>query len=309
MAEVRRGPVRQRLAAPPLDAVKLTLAQAGAQARRRSCKGSLQGHPRAQARRLAADHDRRGRRLARHDAASTARRCARGSASSTRGRTSPRSAARRRRKPRAERRRLRRRDDPAALVRRRGAATAGVLRGTRRSAGAARGARAGPARARRGAGRDVAHRRRPRRGALPLCGAARRAPTASSPAAPRAPPSAIRGSAGVDAHDGLGDADRLLGALALEGDLEDVTWAPPGMSSTSLTFGAHADLRGDRHRRREADLVEPVVEREGEALELEDLVVEARAERERVGSRGRSCRRTASPWRARRRRGSTGGRR
>ena len=49
-----------------------------------------------------------------------------------------------------------------------------------------------------------------------------------------------------------------------------------------------ADLRADRQRRREADLVQAVVEREGEALELEDLVVEARAERERevaVGDR------------------------
>ena len=74
---------------------KLTMASADRKLRR-ARPGLLQGHPRDQARRVAADHEpprswaRAGRRRP------TARRCGRGSACSTPGRTSRRSAARRR---------------------------------------------------------------------------------------------------------------------------------------------------------------------------------------------------------------------
>src|SRR3954447_10478021 len=96
-----------------------------------------------------------------------------------------------------------------------------------------------------------------------------------------------RGVARVYPHDRLGHADRLLAPVALEADLEHALGAARDVRDL-LDLRAGPDLGGDRHGRREADLVEAVVEREREAFELEHLVVQVRAERQRevaVGDR------------------------
>ena len=55
VAEVRRRPVRRRLAAPPLGADQADAGRRPAQARAGSCRGKFRGHQGRQARRLAAD--------------------------------------------------------------------------------------------------------------------------------------------------------------------------------------------------------------------------------------------------------------
>ena len=133
------------------------------------------------ARRLAADHGRRGRRLARAHARSTARRCAPSSGSSTRGRTSRRSAA-----SGAAPTALRRRAEAAAAVRDgRAARRSACLRGT--VIGAARRARHRAGAPRRRVGRRSARVRDPARRRLRVA-AARAAPTASWSAGAAGPP-------------------------------------------------------------------------------------------------------------------------
>ncbi len=111
VAELRRGPLRRRLPAPPL-------APQDDPRRRRSAaerpgQGLVPRHQGHQARRLAAG---RGRRRDRHRAgapASAAPPCAPASASTTRGRSTPRSPPRRRRRRRRRRSRRRRSPRPA----------------------------------------------------------------------------------------------------------------------------------------------------------------------------------------------------
>src|SRR6059058_306511 len=67
-----------------------------------------------------------------------------------------------------------------------------------------------------------------------------------------------RGSAAVDAVDRLGDADRLVAALALDGHREHVLQAAGDLGDLGER-GAGPHLRPDRHRGGEADLVEAVV--------------------------------------------------
>ena len=67
-----------------------------------------------------------------------------------------------------------------------------------------------------------------------------------------------------------------------------VTCAPPAMSSTSSSFGAEAQLRADRHGRREAHLVAAVVHAHRDAVTGMICGDERRAERQRevaVGDR------------------------
>ena len=90
VAGVGRRRVRRRLAAPSLDDAADD-GVGGEEARLARRQGAFHGHPGAQARRVAADHRRRGRRLAAARRRSTARRCGRSSGCSTRGRTSRRS--------------------------------------------------------------------------------------------------------------------------------------------------------------------------------------------------------------------------
>src|SRR4051794_14834156 len=89
------------------------------------------------------------------------------------------------------------------------------------------------------------------------------APTGSSSAATPARRSSSAESAFVDADDGVRDADGLLPALALEGELHDHLGAARDFLELRQ-LGAHADLAVDGHGGREADLVEAVVHREGE---------------------------------------------
>ena len=92
--------------------VRMTLGAAGAQAERPR-QGLLPRHQGRQARHVAAGRDRRRRRHARHARASPARRCAPASASTTRGRTSPRSPPGRPRRPSRPRPTSRRSPRPA----------------------------------------------------------------------------------------------------------------------------------------------------------------------------------------------------
>src|SRR5215218_3872998 len=89
------------------------------------------------------------------------------------------------------------------------------------------------------------------------------------------------GSALVDARERLGDADRLVAALALERDLDGHLRAARDVLER-LELRVHADTAADGQRRREADLVEPVVDREREALQREDLLGEHGRERQGV---------------------------
>src|SRR3954469_11255553 len=65
-------------------------------------------------------------------------------------------------------------------------------------------------------------------------------------------------SAPVGPGDPLGDADRLVAALALDGHGEGVL-QPAGDLLGVLEHDPRPDLRADRHRRREAHLVQAVV--------------------------------------------------
>src|SRR5687767_2058507 len=65
-------------------------------------------------------------------------------------------------------------------------------------------------------------------------------------------------SAAVLAGDPLGDADRLVAALALDGDGEDVLESAGDLLGR-LEGDPGADLRADRHRRGEPHLVQAVV--------------------------------------------------
>src|SRR5687767_7900375 len=86
-------------------------------------------------------------------------------------------------------------------------------------------------------------------------------------------------SAGVDTAQRLRDRDRLLPALDLErvehrdlraaGDVVDVLDREP-----------HPHLLADRQRRREAQLVQPVVQAERDAVQVEQVVREPRRERQ-----------------------------
>src|SRR5688572_8078350 len=88
-------------------------------------------------------------------------------------------------------------------------------------------------------------------------------------------------SAGVDTAQRLCDADRLVAALALEGqEHRDLRAARDVVDA--LKLHPHADLRAHRERCREAQLVEPVVDAERDALQREEVVGEARRERQRV---------------------------
>ena len=85
----------------------------------------------------------------------------------------------------------------------------------------------------------------------------------------------------VDARELLGHADRLQRALALERELHrDLRAAEHVLDADER--GAHPHAVADRQRRREADLVQAVVDREREALEGDDLLGEAGVQRERV---------------------------
>ena len=119
----------------------------------------------------------RGRRLARRDHRPTARRCARGSACSTRGRTSRRSAARRRPADRRRPAPAARRSPPRSFAFRLARGAVGVLRGT--VIGGAVAPAYGPGARAAGAGPTSArvHASAPRR--VPLRATAP-APTASS---------------------------------------------------------------------------------------------------------------------------------
>src|SRR6476659_9681199 len=92
-------------------------------------------------------------------------------------------------------------------------------------------------------------------------------------------------AARVEAHQLLGDADRLLAALALEG-LRDLHLDPARDVVDALEGRAHAHARVDRQGRREADAVVAVVDAEREALDGVGLVGEAGAEGERVQAVG-----------------------
>ena len=99
---------------------------------------------------------------------------------------------------------------------------------------------------------------------------------------------AIVHDAELDATPELVHAAASAAALAIDNERLKADLRAPGNIGHFLDFGGGAELGRDWHRRREADLVEAVVEREREALEAEDLVVEGRAERERqvaVGDR------------------------
>ena len=105
VAPLRRGPVRQRLAAPPLGPDPAEHGLRGREAAR-AVPRPLPRRQGAHARQLAPDRRRQRRRLGGQDARQRRRRCAPGSGCSTAGRTSPRSApARRRRRCRRRRRR------------------------------------------------------------------------------------------------------------------------------------------------------------------------------------------------------------
>ena len=193
-------------------------------------EGLVPGHPRVQARRVAADHGRRGRRLARHDGRSTARRCGPSSGCSTRGRTSRRSAAR----------------PPASAIPPAARGAAPVRDGRPGAGGRAARDRDRRRRGRRRAGaprRRVGRRRRRR--AIGRSGAYRwTAPTRGTyrlVVDGAVGPAVATRLARVDAHHGLGDADRLLAALALEGDLEDALGAARDVGDL-LQLRARADL-------------------------------------------------------------------
>ena len=124
----------------------------------------------------------------------------------------------------------------------------------------------GPAPARRPLGHGR-HRGDPPRRPLPRGRARRRAlpdrlPRRRRPGRPR------RLAGRVDPRERLGDADRLVAALALERHLDGHLRAAGDVLQV-LELRVHADAAADRQRRREADAVEPVVDREGEALERE----------------------------------------
>src|SRR5688572_12284480 len=94
----------------------------------------------------------------------------------------------------------------------------------------------------------------------------------------REPPVAL---ARVGADERLGHAHRLVAVLALEGELGGDLHAALHVVDRG-ELGPHPHLAAHRQRRREADEVEAVVHREGEALEGEQPVREHRGERERV---------------------------
>src|SRR4051794_19004472 len=77
-------------------------------------------------------------------------------------------------------------------------------------------------------------------------------------------------SAAVVAVDGLGDADRLVAALPLDGGGEGQL-QPAGELLDVLEGGGEPNLRAHRHRRGEAHLVEAVVDGHGGVGDDEDL--------------------------------------
>ena len=88
------------------------------------------------------------------------------------------------------------------------------------------------------------------------------------------------------------------------------TCAPPVDVLDAEQLRAEPQLRADRHRRREAHLVGAVVHAHRDAARPRTICGEQRrAERQREVAVGDRARRRDRPWPARRRRGSTGGRR
>src|ERR1017187_5881504 len=98
----------------------------------------------------------------------------------------------------------------------------------------------------------------------------------------------------VEAVQPLGDAARLLSAFALDDEVDDDLQAAIGDGLDRDECRAGTDPRAGRYRRRKPHLVQPVVDPEAHALEVEDLTPHRHQQREgqeSVSNRGaeRAC--------------------
>src|SRR6202035_5439347 len=97
----------------------------------------------------------------------------------------------------------------------------------------------------------------------------------------RAEPTRGEPASDVEPVQPLGNATRLVRTLTLDHEVDDDLQAAVGDGLDRDEGRAGADPRSDRYRRREADLVQSVVDTEPDALEVEDLAPHRHQQRER----------------------------